>query len=192
MPLVLGNRSHRHRVLEHLRRAWRRNYPVPPSARHNDFHLATAASLPAQARAERQISGSPKGWPCGLDSCTSISFVPAFRIEGPETFHRFATAGATSQGICAAIGVLFVLEDWRNGWPILMAGSFFLVNEIINQILKAGSLLMPLTEIVGSLNPSMTFFVSFTGFLALLLATGILPKRGPNNSSKPTPLRDAA
>jgi len=73
-----------------------------------------------------------------------------------------------------------------------MAGSFFLVNEIINQILKAGSLLMPLTEIVGSLNPSMTFFVSFTGFLALLLATGILPKRGPNNSSKPTPLRDAA
>jgi hypothetical protein len=119
---------------------------------------------------------------------TLTSVVPGFRIEGPETFSRFAIAAATSQGICLAIGLLFFFKDWRNGWPMFMAGAFFLVNELINQLLKAGSLLAPLTEFVGSLSPTFTFLGTFASFLALLVATGILPKQ----RSKPTPLRGAA
>ena len=116
---------------------------------------------------------------------TLISFVPAFRIEGPETFHRFATAAAAGQYICLAIGFLFLVKDWRNGWPLLLAGSFFSLNELIKEFLQDRSLLAPLTEFVGSLNQSYTFIVSFAAMLALLVGTGMLSKRGPVTSLQP-------
>jgi hypothetical protein len=113
---------------------------------------------------------------------TLISFIPGFRIEGPETFQRFATAAAASRFICLAIGLFFFVKDWRNGWPVLMTGSFFSLNELTREFLAARSLLAPLTEFVGSLSQPLTFVASFVALLALLVATGMLSKRGPDKS----------
>jgi hypothetical protein len=123
---------------------------------------------------------------------TLISFIPTFRIEGPETFYRFATAGAASRYICLAVGLFFLVKDWKNGWPMLMAGSFFSLNELIREFLDARSLLAPLTEFVGSLSQPFTFVVSFATMLAVLAATGLLSERESGNSSKSTPLRRMA
>lgn len=109
---------------------------------------------------------------------TLISFMPAFKIEGPETFYRFGSAAAVSRNICLAVGLLFFVKDWRNGWPVLMAASFFPLNELIREFLQARLLLTPLTELVGNLNLPITFLASFTVMLALLVATGVLSKRG--------------
>lgn len=110
---------------------------------------------------------------------TLISFVPAFRIEGPETFYRFATAGAVGRYVCLAAGLFFFLKDWKNGWPMLLAGSFFSLNELIREYLEARSLLAPLTEFVGSFSQPFTFVACFVTMLALLVATGI-PSRAPD------------
>jgi hypothetical protein len=68
---------------------------------------------------------------------TLISFVPQFKIEGPETFYRFGTASTTAQYICSTIALAFFLKDIRNGWPFIVAGSFFLLNDLINdQLVK--------------------------------------------------------
>lgn len=50
---------------------------------------------------------------------TLITFVPAYRIEGPETFYRFQTAGEMSLNVNLAIAFLMFAKDWRNGWPYL-------------------------------------------------------------------------
>lgn len=103
-----------------------------------------------------------------------ITFVPAFEIRGPETFYRFGTAAMTGQAICLVIGLAFVIRDWRNGWPYLLAALFFGVNEVVRATLKARDLIDPLTEFVGAMNPALTFIVSFVVLGALLAATGIL------------------
>lgn len=111
---------------------------------------------------------------------TLISFVPAYRIEGPETFYRFGTAAITGQAICLVVGILFLVRDFRNAWPLLLAAVFFLVNEVIRSVLARRDLLQPLTEVVGSLSQPLAFIGSFAMVLALLLATGILQARSGN------------
>ena len=108
---------------------------------------------------------------------TLISFVPRYRIEGPETFYRFANAGIASQATCLAVGVLFFVKDFRNGWPFLLAASFFVLNESIRSSLTRNKLIEPLTEFVGSMNQPFTFVGSFAVLLALMAATGILNAR---------------
>lgn len=108
---------------------------------------------------------------------TLISFVPQFKIEGPETFYRFETAAATARYICLFVGVIFFLKDRRNGWPILLVSSFFILNNFINTLLIKRNLIQPLTEFVGSLNQLITFFGSFIVLLMLLILTGIANKR---------------
>lgn len=103
-----------------------------------------------------------------------ISFVPQYKIEGPETFYRFQSAGVAGQITSIAVGLLFILKDRRHGWPFLLAGASFLLNEFIRSSLTRNELTQPLTEYVGSLNEPVTFVVSFTVLLALLAATGIL------------------
>lgn len=100
-----------------------------------------------------------------------IGFVPQFKIEGPETFYRFATAAATVRYVCLFIGFLFFLKDRRNYWAILLTGSFFTLNDIINTLLIKYDLIQPLTEFVGSLNEPITFLGSFTVLLILLIFT---------------------
>jgi hypothetical protein len=108
---------------------------------------------------------------------TLISFVPPFKIEGPETFYRFGTAAIAGQATCLVVGVLFFVQDFRNGWPFLLAGSFFVLNEWIRASLTRNKLIEPLTEFVGSMNQAFTFVGSFAMLLALLAATGMLKAR---------------
>lgn len=108
---------------------------------------------------------------------TLISFVPQYKIEGPETFYRFATAAQTGQTICLVVGLLFLVRDFRNGWPFLLASSFFVLNEFLRSALERNDLIDPLTEFVGALSKPLTFVGSFTLLLALLAPTGVLKAR---------------
>ncbi len=105
---------------------------------------------------------------------TLISFIPQYKIEGPETFYRFETAGITSSYACLFIGLIFFLKDRRNGWPLLLAGSFLTLNGFINLYLIRHNFLQPLTEFVGSLNQVTTFIGGFVVLLVLLIFTGIV------------------
>lgn len=102
-----------------------------------------------------------------------ISFAPPFRIEGPETSFRFQTAAITGQVICVAVGLAFFFRDRRNGWPFLLAGLCFPLNEAIRALLKSRGLIDPLTEFVGSLSQPATFAASFALLLGPLLATAL-------------------
>ncbi|MEO5577720.1 MAG: hypothetical protein ABIR25_01540 [Sphingomicrobium sp.] len=102
-----------------------------------------------------------------------ISFVPQFRIEGPETFYRFQTAAITGQVICVALGFLFFIKDRRNGWPFLVAGSCFFLNEAIRSLLAGNGLIDPLTEIVGSMSQPLVFIATFALLFSLLAVTAL-------------------
>lgn len=119
-----------------------------------------------------------------------LAFVPQFKIEGPETFYRFGMAAAAGQLVCLLIGILFLIRDWRNGWPYVLAALSFIFNHLINTLLIKYSLIQPLTEFVGSLNQVITFLGSFLILLLLLISTGVPNKRHlasfRSNSSKPS------
>jgi len=97
-----------------------------------------------------------------------LSFVPQFKIEGPETFYRFGTAAATAGCVVAVIGAAFFFKNMRTGWPWLLVGSVFFVNEIINLLIRKSNGIQPLTQFVGSINQSAMFIATFIGFFALL------------------------
>lgn len=103
-----------------------------------------------------------------------ISFAPAFRIEGPETFYRFETAAAASRYACMAVGFLFFVRHPKDGWPFLLVASFFSLNEWLNAWLARNELIEPLTESVGSMSQVFTFVGSFVALSVLLAATGML------------------
>jgi hypothetical protein len=100
-----------------------------------------------------------------------VSFAPPFRIEGPETFHRFQTAGMTGQAICLLAGILLFARDIRNGWPYLLAPLSFLANEAIRAHLTARALIDPLTELVGGMSQPLIFVGTFALMLAVLSVT---------------------
>lgn len=108
---------------------------------------------------------------------TFISFVPQFKIEGPETFYRFETAGITGSYVCLFIGFIFFLKDRRNNWPLLVVSSFLTLNGFINLYLAKHKYIQPLTEFVGSFNEVFTFLGSFAVFLVLLMLTSIVNKK---------------
>jgi hypothetical protein len=104
---------------------------------------------------------------------TLITFVPGYKIEGPETFDRFEKAGITFSIVCLAVGLLFFVRDFRNGWPFLLAGSFFSLNELLKTYLTRNALIAPMTEVVAWPNEAVTFIVGFALLFTLLAATGI-------------------
>lgn len=106
-----------------------------------------------------------------------IGFVPGFKIEGPETFHRFGKALTTIQYASLAIGLLFFAKSPKYGWPFLLVGSFALLNELVKSSLAQRDLIQPLTEMVGSVNQPLAFVGTFSTLLILLAATGILRVR---------------
>lgn len=108
-----------------------------------------------------------------------ISFVPQFKIEGPETFYRFQTAGITGQVICVAVGLLFFIRDRRNGWPFLVAALCFPLNDAIRSLLASFGLIDPLTELVGSMSQPVTFIATFALLFSLLAATALPAVRQP-------------
>jgi hypothetical protein len=121
-----------------------------------------------------------------------ISFAPPFRIEGPETFYRFGTAAMTGSAICLGVGLLFVLRDPRNGWPMLLAAAFLPLNDGIKALLAHAGKLDAVTAFVASLGQASTFVVTFLVFLGALLATGIGPRRSVRETLQPTTVRDVA
>lgn len=112
-----------------------------------------------------------------------ISFAPMYKIEGPETFYRFQTAGIAAQITSVVIGLLFFVKDFRNGWPFFLAGAFFLLNEFVRSTLTEHNLIEPLTQFVGSLSEPLTFVSSFAVMLGLLLSTGVLSGRRSTTTS---------
>jgi hypothetical protein len=111
-----------------------------------------------------------------------ISFVPQFKIEGPETFDRFQTAGMTGQAICLVVGFVYFIKDVRNGWPFLLAGALHSINELINALLAGINLIEPLTQFVGSLSQPYTFVGTFIVLFSLLAATGLQVVRRPSTT----------
>lgn len=109
---------------------------------------------------------------------TLLSFIPQFKIEGPETFYRFETAAETLRYVCIIVGLVFFIKDFRNGWPLLLAGSFFSLNELIKQLLTEHNQIQSLTETVGSLNQFFAFLVSFFILFIILISTGIRKQNG--------------
>jgi uncharacterized membrane protein YozB (DUF420 family) len=109
-----------------------------------------------------------------------LSFVPLFKIEGPETFYRFGTSFITASCVCLATGVIFFLKSRKYGWPLLMAGLFPFLNELIKQILTGFNQIQPLAEAVGFLNPFGAFFGSFFFLFVILISTGIRKMNVPN------------
>jgi hypothetical protein len=106
-----------------------------------------------------------------------LGFVPQFKIEGPETFYRFAYAAITGLVIRLIIGILFFIKDRRNNWPLLVTGMLPASSLLIGAILESYELINPSTAFVGSFNEIITFGVSFVILLVLLLLTGILDKK---------------
>ncbi len=106
-----------------------------------------------------------------------LGFVPQFKIEGPETFYRFAYAAITGLVIRLIIGILFFIKDRRNNWPLLVTGMLLASSLLIGAILESFELMNPSTAFVGSFNEIITFGVSFMILLVLLLSTGILDKK---------------
>jgi hypothetical protein len=99
---------------------------------------------------------------------TFISYVPRFKIEGPETFSRFADAGQTGATIVLVTGLLFFLKNWRTGWPWILAGSFFTLNGLLQVYLDSTDNTKPLTAIVASIGRAPAFVLSLVIFAALL------------------------
>lgn len=98
-----------------------------------------------------------------------LSFVPMFKIEGPETFYRFGTAAVAGLAICCAVAVLLFISAPKMRWPYLLPAGFFLMNVAINGILNRLELSYAATELVGSLNPVWTFIGGFIVQFALLV-----------------------
>jgi len=105
-----------------------------------------------------------------------LGFVPQFKIEGPETFYRFAIAGITGLVFRLIIGILFFLKDRRNNWPMLIASLFPPISILIGVILDGYELTQASTAFVGSFNEFATFGATFIILMVLLLLTGI-PER---------------
>ncbi len=97
-----------------------------------------------------------------------LSFVPIFRIEGPETFYRFGTAATTGLSVCIGAAVLLFATAPRTRWPYLLAAGCFVLNDAINGLLIRFDLSYPATEMIGSLNPILTFIAAFVIQFALL------------------------
>jgi hypothetical protein len=108
-----------------------------------------------------------------------LSFVPQFKIEGPETIYRFQTAAITGQVICVAVGLLFFIRDRRYGWPFLVPGLGFFLNEGIRSLLANFGLVDPLTELVGSMSQPLSFVAAFVLMFSLLAATALPTVRQP-------------
>lgn len=105
---------------------------------------------------------------------TLVGMVPGFKVEGPETFHRFGKAMVTVQASCIAIGLLFFARDRRNGWPYLLVGASFPFNEAVKSMLERQGLIQPLTEAIASISQPLAFAGGFVSLLLLLAAMGLL------------------
>ena len=120
---------------------------------------------------------------------TFISYVPRFKIEGPETFTRFADAGQTMSIIVFLIGLMFFLKRWRTGWPWIIAGSFLSLNGFLQVYLDDTGRTKPLTQLVASIGRAPAFGLSLLIFGALLWVAW---RVDPGNRTKHVVVKGAA
>lgn len=99
---------------------------------------------------------------------TFISYVPGYRIEGPETFDRFARSGQTSALIGSVIGLLFFLRNVRTGWPWILVSGFLLMNGYLQMVVDQTGRTKALTVMVGSIGEVPAFGLAMTIFTGLL------------------------
>lgn len=99
---------------------------------------------------------------------TFISYVPGFRVEGPETFDRFAKSGQTAAMIGSAIGLLFFLRKWRTGWPWLLTAAFFMLNGYLQVTVDQTGQTMAWTQRVGAIGEMRGFVLGLAMFAALI------------------------
>ena len=102
---------------------------------------------------------------------TLLSFVPMFRIEGPETFYRFATAATTGLIVWLAVAALLFASSPKTRWPYLLAAAFLLLNEAMNYGLESYDLSYAATARLGALDPALTFAAVFAIQFVILFAT---------------------
>ena len=88
-------------------------------------------------------------------------------------------AAITGQVVSVAVGLLFFIRDRRNGWPFLVPGLWFFLNEAIRSLLTSFGLIDPLTEFVGSMSQPFTFVATFVLMFSLLAATALPTVRQP-------------
>ena len=115
---------------------------------------------------------------------TFISYVPQYRIEGPETFSHFAEAAQASSLVCSLIGLLFFLKHWRTGWPWLVTTTLFFVNGSLQMLVGQTDRAKPLTVLVASIGRMPAFALCLMIFQALLwvawrVQPGTRTRRGP-------------
>lgn len=99
---------------------------------------------------------------------TLISYVPGYRIEGPETFSRFAKSGQMAALIGCVIGLLFFLKNFRTGWPWLLVSAFLILNGYLQMVVDQSGRTQPLTGLVGSIGEMPAFGFGLTISVALL------------------------
>jgi hypothetical protein len=99
---------------------------------------------------------------------TFISYVPRFKIDGPETFSRFAEAGQTISMVILLTGLLFFLKSWRTGWPWIIAATFFTLNGFLQAYLDSTGRTKSLTQLVASIGRVPAFCASLLILGALL------------------------
>lgn len=103
-----------------------------------------------------------------------IAFAPPFRIEGPETFYRFQTAGMTGLAIILLIAAILFAKDWRNNWPYLLAAAGYPVSDGAKAMIVRLDLIDPLTRAVAAPDEAAAFIGALAIMLALLVRT-VLP-----------------
>ncbi len=99
---------------------------------------------------------------------TGILFLGIAMFFTLPKFLPFETAVTTGRYVLLAVGLLFFIKDFRNGWPMLMASLIHPFNDLIKSFLDKRDLIDPLTEFVGSMNKSLAFISVFLVLSALL------------------------
>ncbi|MCE3002246.1 MAG: hypothetical protein LW860_06030 [Xanthomonadaceae bacterium] len=112
---------------------------------------------------------------------TLIAWAPAYRIEGPDTFHRFAEAAQASTVVVLLAGLLLFLRDRRGGWPWLLAGSMFALNGLLQMLVERADFMQALTIAVAALGRLPAFALGLGVFLALL---GVAWRREAGNRGR--------
>ena len=99
---------------------------------------------------------------------TLISYVPGYRVDGPETVGRFAASAQVSAMIGSAVGILFFLRQGRKGWPWLLTSVFFILDGYLQVAVERAGHTKALTMAVGSLGEGAVLGA------AALVSTGLV------------------
>ena len=113
-----------------------------------------------------------------------LAFAPAYRIEGPETFYRFQTAGAMSLNINLALAFLMFVKDWRNGWPYLFTVASGPLALALQSYLASIDRLDSLTTAVATPGKGLIFVIAFA-IVGMLLIRTALPQRARRSALVP-------